>query len=506
MDPLFANGGMLVLDLGASEQFRKVMVQQTDQFVVATGYTMPPGTGGHLIVVRTMPDGTLDPGFDGDGILEIDAFNGTIGLDLFQQDDQKIVVAGVREDANSAYAMLIVRLLPDGSLDPSFGVGGMSELAIGTGSSYAYAAAPLPGHRILLAGAAEFGSSDDVPVVVRVEADGTLDPTFGNAGVAALAVTEDDSRFWDIGLQSDGSIVACGQYDQGTGAGGFLDFDVLVARFTTNGTLDTDFGNGGILLKPISVEMSESAAAMAIDPNDNILLCGHFALADQTFDAFVMRLDPMGQDDAGFGNAGLVIFMNAPMDQFMDVGALADGRVLACGTSGGLLADPRHQVLVRYLPNGAPDPAFGANGQVLTTVMGGSDVANAFALTAAGRILVAGQAQMTAGRDATLFRHLNEVGSAVGEQGGFPLMSVTPNPVTAGGPMRIVCQGALPGDLAAELVGPLGGSVPMPVRRQDGADHLGLIVPATVAPGVHILRLVAADGAVVGRARLVVER
>lgn len=152
------------------------------------------------------------------------------------------------------------------------------------------------------------------------------------------------------------------------------------------------------------------------------------------------------------------------------------------------------------------DAAFGANGQVLTTVMGGSDVANAFALTAAGRILVAGQAQMTAGRDATLFRHLNEVGSAVGEQGGFPLMSVTPNPVTAGGPMRIVCQGALPGDLAAELVGPLGGSVPMPVRRQDGADHLGLIVPATVAPGVHILRLVAADGAVVGRARLVVER
>ncbi len=506
LDPLFANGGIFVHDLGAPDRFQKVLVQEADQYLVATGYTMPPGTGGHLIVVRTLPDGTLDTGFDGDGVVEINAFNGTIGFDLFQQDDQKIVVAGVRADANSDYAMLVVRLLSDGSLDPSFGVGGISELVIGTGNSYAYAASPLSGHRILLAGAAELGSTDDVPVVVRVDEYGALDPTFGNAGVAEVPVIEDDSRFWDIGLQSDGGIVACGAYDQGTGTGGYLDSDVLVARFTDSGTLDPGFGNGGTIIMPISVEMSESAQAMTIDANDNILLCGQFVQTDLTFDAFVMKFDPGGQEDGGFGNGGLVTFQNAVVDLFDDVAVMADGRVLVCGTSGGPLSDPRDQVLARYLSDGAPDPAFGINGRVLTTVMGGSDAATSMALTADGKIIVAGYAEMTTDLDATIFRHLNEVGSGVDEQEDVPDLVIMPNPLRAGGSAMIEAQGVAAWAATAELIGPYGHTMPLAIDGGRGPDRYVLHLPTSLAAGMHILRLVAADGAVIGRARLVVLR
>lgn len=117
-DSSFAGTGIKVVDLGAAAQPDADVVVQPDGRIVAVGSSGAPNQD--VAVVRLGPDGQLDPSFGGDGIVAID-FGSTAeeGHAVALQPDGKLVVAG-----SAGSDMAVARLLPDGSLDPSFDLDG----------------------------------------------------------------------------------------------------------------------------------------------------------------------------------------------------------------------------------------------------------------------------------------------------------------------------------------------------------------------------------------------
>ncbi len=442
LDPAFAAAGKYVQDFGAQDNLTKVRVQ-ADQKIVAVGTALTPAFAGNLLVIRLNPDGTPDNTFNGTGIVLITDFNESYAYDLYFRPDGKIVVVGARADANFQFSMLALRLNADGTLDTSFGTGGFSEPEISTADDLAYAVTPMANGQMLLAGTALDDQFRNQPVVVRLNEDGTVDDSFGTNGVAALTVDETDNKFWNVGLQSDGSIIASGHLDRGLTGTGQFNHDVLVARFTAGGLLDVTFGTGGTVVRPISAEYVESAFAMALGADDAIYLGGYTTQPDFSFDGFVMKLDGSGTADATFGTNGLFIFDNAIQDVFTGLALQPDGKLLACGTSGGFFFDPRDQLVARFTTTGVLDPAFDTDGYCLHNVAGNFDEANAITLQGDGKIVTAGKANTGANNDATVFRHLNDINTMVREEESLNEPMLFPNPATAGSTVLISIEGTV---------------------------------------------------------------
>ncbi len=492
LDPAFAVAGKYVQDFGAQDNLTKVRVQPNDQKIVAVGTALSPAFAGQLLVVRLKPDGTLDEGFNGTGTLLITAFTESYAYDLFFQDDGRIVVVGARADANYQFSMLAMRLNVDGTLDNTFGNGGFSEPEISTADDFAYAVAPLSNGQFLLAGTAIDDLFNNQPVVVRMNADGTIDTAFGTDGVASLPITQQDNKFWNIGLQSDGSIIASGHMDQGLTGGGQFNQDVLAARFTANGQLDPSFGTGGTVIRPISTELIESAFGMAIGADDNIYLCGYTTLPDFSFDSFIMKLDANGGNASTFGTDGLVTFNGAVQDVFTGIILQPDNRILACGTSGGFFFDPRDQLLARYDQDGTLDGSFGTNGYVLNNVAGNFDEANALTLQDDGKIVVAGKANTGANNDITVFRHMNDIDFSVADVAADANLIVYPDPARAGATVTLAARDRSTAK-SIQLIDVLGHIRSLALRTNN-EGKCTVVLPTDLAPCTYTLRMDPGNG------------
>lgn len=494
LDASFATAGKYVQDFGAQDNLTKVRVQPADQKIVAVGTALSPAFAGQLLVMRLNPDGTLDNTFNGTGTLLITAFNESYAYDLFFQPDGKIVVVGARADANFQFSMLVLRLNDDGTLDNTFGNGGFSEPEISTGDDFAYAAVALPGGRMLLAGSAVDGSFNNQPVMVRMNEDGSIDGSFANSGIATIPVDEIDNKFWNVGLQSDGSIVASGHVDQGLTGGGQFNFDVLVARFSAEGILDVTFGNAGTVEKPISAELNESALSMAIGPDDAIYLGGYTTQPDFSFDAFAMKLEADGDDAPGFSSDGLEIFDNAVQDVFTGITLQPDGKILTCGTSGGFFFDPRDQLVARYTAAGALDLSFDNDGFSLNNVAGNFDEANAITLQADGKIVTAGKANTTTLNDAAVFRYLNDINTMIDETAVNEGLRVFPNPVAAGGHVALTMDRAVNGPASVRLFDARGSEVTLAKSNAPLSPWRVIELPSDLASGIYTLLVTLNDG------------
>lgn len=493
LDPAFSTAGQYVQDFGFQDNHTKVRVQ-SDGKIVSVGTAITPSFSGKLLVMRLLPDGTSDSGFGSDGSLIINDFNESYAYDLFLQSDGRIVVVGARADANFQFAMLVIRLNEDGSLDDTFGTGGMTELELSTGDDFAYAVAPLSDGRFLLAGTALDDQFRNQPVVVCMNANGSVDETFGTDGVASLDVVEIDNKFWSVGVQSDGSIVASGHIDQGLTGSGQFNFDVLVARFTSSGILDPTFGNAGTVAKPISAELNESAQSMAIGPDDAIYLGGYTTQPDFSFDGFIVKLDADGADASGFGTSGLSTFNNAVQDVFYGIALQPDGKILTCGTSGGFFFDPRDQLVARYTSGGILDNTFDTDGFALNNVAGNFDEANAITLQADGKIVTAGKANNAATfNDATVFRYLNDLSNMIDETAVNEGLRAFPNPAVAGGQVALAIDPNVQGPTTLRMFDARGRDVAIASGNAPMIPWRVIALPVDLVPGIYTVLVTAGE-------------
>ena len=163
-------------------------------------------------------------------------------------------------------ATVTVSPSPSGSLDSTFGTGGIVTTPIGNNDAYAYALGIQTDGRIVAAGYYADGSYYDF-AVVRYNTNGSLDTTFGTGGIVTTPVGSGNAIANALGIQSDGRIVAAGSFYNGSND------NFAVVRYNTDGSLDTTFGTGGIVTTPMGSGY-DIAYSLAIQSDGRILAAG----------------------------------------------------------------------------------------------------------------------------------------------------------------------------------------------------------------------------------------
>lgn len=331
-----------------------------------------------LVTCRTPAGGGLDLGFGTNGLVSTDLipysaderFAAAVAL----QADGKILVAGERE---------LARFNADGTLDASFGSGGIVPVQFRTVRDAVLDVAVQPDGRILVAGIARdlvnLPANDDF-AVARFEADGTLDTGFGVDGVAFADFAGRVDGADDILIQPDGSIVVVGTAHS-VNQFGAADADFGIARFTSAGVLDSTFSVDGKTTIDIAGR-SDGAHAGALLPDGRIVVTGRAAVSGGSDpDIAIVRVDASGAMDPTFGNGGIVWTPTSEYEWAVELALDASGRVLVSGHADS------SAFVARYGVDGAADASFGGGGMVLAPAL---SRANGMAVDAAGRIIVVG--------------------------------------------------------------------------------------------------------------------
>jgi len=265
LDSSFGSSGRVTTFFGTySYGGLKAMALQDDGKLVATGTFQSPSGGNAIGVARYNADGSLDATFGSSGLTLVTTFYYWEAPDaraVVVQPDGKILVA-----SPAAGQFTLIRLNPDGSLDGSFGSGGIARPRYG----YPFALALQSDGKIIEAG---MDGSGFRLVVARVNSDGTPDTSFGVNGSAET----DFLRFVPVAVytaalavrvQANGKIVAAGP------ASGNQQYFAL-ARFNGDGTLDSGFGNGGRILTTFPATTGQVANALSLQADGRIVAAGY---------------------------------------------------------------------------------------------------------------------------------------------------------------------------------------------------------------------------------------
>ena len=259
------------MDFGGNDDGQDVELQPDGKIVVA-GTTTVNGTNDFAVTRLLNPQGTFDssfgPGANGRSVVDMGTSSSDVANAMTLQTDGKILVAGsTTVGANSDFALL--RLTnPGGVPDPGFRLGtGKAITDLGGSDEAAQAVLQQPDGKILEAGYTNLGGTRDFVVVRRTSPQGVLDSTFGSGSGKVLANFGGMDTASSMALQPDGKIVVAGY----TTAGGTHDF--AVARFNSNGTLDTSFGSGGKSIASLGGQ--DDAYAVALQSDGKIVLAGY---------------------------------------------------------------------------------------------------------------------------------------------------------------------------------------------------------------------------------------
>jgi uncharacterized delta-60 repeat protein len=382
LDPSFGAGGTVLVDFGGPAMAYGEVIQP-DGAIVTAGYASVAGNS-DFALARHDRAGVSDPTFGVRGTVRTDIGAGSydVGRAVALQSDGRIVVAG-GSDAAGVAGFALTRYDRRGALDATFGVGGKIRTTL---QGSAYAVTVQPDGRIVAAGESDAGAGRDF-VLVRYNPDGSVDTTFGQAGIVRTDLGGSDGVV-ALAVEPDGALVAAGN---STGAAGT---DFAVTRYRSNGSLDTSFGTGGTVRTDVGANTDDYARAVALQPDGRIVVVGGSNARRGTDHDFAMvRYTSDGRLDGGFGADGRVLTrFGGGNDDALAVTLQPDGMIVAAGAA--TVSNARF-ALARYRSDGTLDPSFGTAGTV-TTDVGRSGYAAAFALAlqSDGAIVAAGYARL----------------------------------------------------------------------------------------------------------------
>jgi uncharacterized delta-60 repeat protein len=289
--------------------------------------------------------------------------------------DGSLLLAGF-----TSQQILVAKMLPDGNLDPTFGEAGVStvNLSRAEGERESVEMAVDKTGRILLATRAPRGGL----LVARTLADGTLDESFSDDGLATAAAGEYFSEPTAVGVLPGGRTVVVGSVGRA-----FTTTRIGVAVFTRAGDLDESFGRSGVT-RVRSGQKGLVALSRGIDvaPDGTIFIAGYISSTRgrNRDSAAVYAISPEGALDRSFASDGIATFSRPYTPVFYSVRVRNDGKVVAAGTHG------TDFMVARFRSNGRWDRGFGTNGRAINDLGQNGDHAEALAIQPDGRIVAAG--------------------------------------------------------------------------------------------------------------------
>ncbi|TFW19979.1 hypothetical protein E4L96_10945 [Massilia arenosa] len=346
VDTSFGTNGTATVSIGSgNDEPRKILVLGDGKIAVAgTAYN---GTDRDFGITRLNADGTLDTSFNGSGTLRVPfgAATSDLATTLSIGSDGKLVLVGSSRSTTAASSgdIGVIRVNVDGTLDTSFGAGGKVLIPVGVGEDVAGASAVLANGKILIAGSSRSGTSDTSDwdtSLIRLNADGTLDTSFGSGGMVKTHVTDGLDRLFALAVQADGKVVVAGSTGATSNATGGMGGIFAVFRYNADGTPDTSFGTNGLARLP-GHGLGDQVASIAIVDGKVVLFGSTFNDTGFHTTSIVARLNVDGTLDTSFGNpAGSSLEGTVQADGLHPVvldanAAIYDAELAARGNYGG---------------------------------------------------------------------------------------------------------------------------------------------------------------------------
>ena len=392
LDTTFDGDGKVTTAVGSFDDYAVSAAIQSDGKIVVAGYSFNVRSDLDFALTRYNSNGSLDTTFDGDGKVTTDFGGSSVAYSIAIQSDGKIVVAGsAYNGSNNDFAL--VRYNADGSLDTSFGTGGKVTTPIGMSSDRGYSVTIQPDGKIVVAGQSWNGSNYDF-ALTRYNSDGSLDTTFDGDGKVTTAVGNSDDEARGLAIQSDGKIVVAGYAYNGS------NYDFALTRYNSNGSLDTTFDGDGKVTTAVG-SFDDYVSSLAIQSDGKIVVAGYSG--NVRWDFALTRYNSNGSLDTTFDGDGKVTTAVGSFDDVASsVSIQSDGKIVVAGSS----SDDSNVdfALTRYNSNGSLDTTFDGDGKV-TTDFGAQDSAYSVAIQSDGKIVVAGGSSDGSNRDFALARY-----------------------------------------------------------------------------------------------------
>ncbi|HPO09275.1 MAG TPA: hypothetical protein PLZ55_11450, partial [bacterium] len=300
----------------------------------------------------------------------------------------KFVVAGTVEGSGGTDDFCAARFNSNGSLDTSFYSTGWAP-AIDFSGSYdrpggvaVYSGGTHDG-KVVVVGSANISSKDNL-AVVRYNADGSLDTTFGSSGLFSALIGGTSSYWTDVVIDSSNKIYVVGTISSNLSA---------IVRLNENGGLDTSFSTDGIQTVNVSTAGSQMEGFVSVALSGSSIWAGGWA-CDTSGDNWyqIVKFDTSGNLDTSFSGDGiLMLSVNTGSHGNGFIAVQTDGKVLIGG-----YADDTNNVrdfgIARVNTDGSLDTTFSGDGKVLVDVGGSSDELYGLAVQSDGKIVAVGVA------------------------------------------------------------------------------------------------------------------
>lgn len=323
LDLTFNSIGFDLVDFGFNTDIAYGVAIQSDGKIVVVG-SASNGTNEDFVLLRYNTDGTLDLGFDTDGIV-ITTFGSSyeMAYDVVIQSDGKIIAAGAGYP-DTTFNFAAARYNTDGSLDASFDGDGKMTTLLGIDDEANSIAIQGDG-KIVLAGRTKQADFQYAVGVVRLNTNGSLDNTFDTDGKKVTSITPYSDLAQDVALQSDGKIVVGGK---GTPVG---PEQYALVRYNTDGSLDNSFDSDGMVLTAFGTSWDE-CRSIVIQTDGKILAGGLASVPGKKFS--IARYNTDGSLDVTWDTDGKLTTTFLSIASIWSMIIQPDGRLLVGGFAG----------------------------------------------------------------------------------------------------------------------------------------------------------------------------
>jgi uncharacterized delta-60 repeat protein len=358
------------------------LIQQADGKLVAVGNTYNAKGMKQFALLRYNLDGTLDTTFNGTGMVITKISDLAVPVDdakaVIQQSNGRLVVVGVTASGVNNDCAL-VRYNKDGSLDETFGEQGIVTMGFGTKDDTCLSIIQQADDKLVVAGETAGAGNDKADfALARFNTDGSLDSSFGTGGKVTTDFGGTTNNGRSVIQLADGKLLMAG----------YSDYNFALTRYNTDGSLDTTFDADGKLFVDIASDR-DYAISVLQQADDQLVLAGYTNVNPGNKTNFaVVRLNQDGSFDPSFNSTGkLVLSVDSNNNAVAKVIQQTDGKLVLAGST---ITSSKHMALVRLNTDGSLDTGFGGDGKVTANIGTVSDEAVSVVQQADGKLTVAG--------------------------------------------------------------------------------------------------------------------
>lgn len=330
LDNTFGSGGLVVTNVSMGDDVIRGMALQTDGKIVVVGYAGV--TNEYLAIARYDANGILDNTFATNGIDSLLIIDNpgdgdrSVPNDVKIQSDGKIVVAGFVKNSTGTLRFAVVRYNTNGTLDTSFGIGGKQIINNGTGDAELESLEIQNDGKIVVAGHFDNGTDKDI-YVGRINQFG-MDNSFGTNGNVTYDFGSGDDEVWTLALQTDGKIVVAGNVSNGN------DKDFGLLRYDASGVLDNTFGTAGAVITELGANVDDYPLQAIMQPDNKILVAGvKFGTTQDLVIARYNANGTL--DNTFGANGLVIEDINNTNEIAFDIALQTDGKIVITGVSDG---------------------------------------------------------------------------------------------------------------------------------------------------------------------------